>query len=909
MKIIYAKITGFNGIAGLSEIEIDFSKCKHNIIAIAGENGIGKSRLLNALTSIMPIPSEYLIPTMEASQEFKIIDDVNLYEIRILYPLTNNNKRGTTKGSIKKNGTELNNSGNITSYKEIVFSEFELDANFLALSRLSGDDRGIVDRKPAERRKYVSSMLNSLEVYNGIYKTLTKKANIFKSHVNNCSTKIQNIGDENYLRSSLVSTDSRIQSLEANIDDCKQRLANCNALLSVNNIDEKTKHSLEQAQCKLENAQAECKQKQTLFETATKGFSFSANKESNNTLLDNNIKEITSTYEFHKQKLSELGIKGTGLLNQIASSKEEIDKLKLKLGEKESLIDSNIEFKLEQAKIELCSIISNLSVLNIEDLDNITPEEVNHVISFIIEFVSEVDRFYESCDSYTLGYLRDINFDISKIDIEKKRMELQECMSAEKSVNAQYLELSIDAKIIDNISHKPNTCRINNCYFLRESSKLLESKYNGDINHFHSLLTQAEYDIKQSEIDIKNHQKYLQRTESAYTSGLIVEQLIKGIRQNNDLLSKFKHYKRLLDIESVLDDIGHEFKFNEFRDLNSSMQLSNFLIMYRNTKDLVNKLEAEQRIYQNNKEIIQEYNEQISHKEENLRDMEISYKELKREQESESSLVIELDGKLKKLYDIQKLLFDYLEAGEYEYECQVEYNRINEKFKTCSDVVIEMSELDRIINNMKNELQPLKEQRKGLEGKLTILDDYQREYGMYKEKFDLVDRLQRYSSPRSGGIQEMFMNIYMSKTLDLSNQLLGMLFNGQYQLLNYVIENSEFRMPFISNGMVVDDVSSGSRSQVCMMGMIINLVMRNQASTKFNITALDEIDSGLDYNNRYMFMDVLYKIIAILNIEQLFIVSHCIELETDNVDVILLSDTPDYNDMFANANIIWKRDR
>ena len=149
------------------------------------------------------------------------------------------------------------------------------------------------------------------------------------------------------------------------------------------------------------------------------------------------------------------------------------------------------------------------------------------------------------------------------------------------------------------------------------------------------------------------------------------------------------------------------------------------------------------------------------------------------------------------------------------------------------------------------------------------------------------------------------MSLYMNKTLDLANQLLGMIFQGQYRLLEYIINQDEFRMPFVGNGLTVDDISNGSTSQVCIMGMIINLVLLNQASTKYNITRLDEIDGGLDAYNRYMFVDVLNNIINILNIDQLFIISHSVESALSNVDVIQFSPLPEYDNVFTGANIIY----
>ena len=135
------------------------------------------------------------------------------------------------------------------------------------------------------------------------------------------------------------------------------------------------------------------------------------------------------------------------------------------------------------------------------------------------------------------------------------------------------------------------------------------------------------------------------------------------------------------------------------------------------------------------------------------------------------------------------------------------------------------------------------------------------------------------------------------------------MFNGNYSIIEYVINEDEFRIPFIGNGLPVDDISSGSTSQVCIMSMIINLVLANISSSKYNIISLDEIDGGLDHENRYLFVEVLQKICNILDIGQLFIISHSVESALNNVDVVLLSDNQEYKDQFANANIIYQFER
>ena len=235
-----------------------------------------------------------------------------------------------------------------------------------------------------------------------------------------------------------------------------------------------------------------------------------------------------------------------------------------------------------------------------------------------------------------------------------------------------------------------------------------------------------------------------------------------------------------------------------------------------------------------------------------------------------------------------------------------ESDMIKESFKSSLEILNNISELEELVRKSTEELNPIIEQKNSIDAQLVLISSYKQEYEQYREKFDFVSKLRNYSSPTSGSIQSLFMSIYMDKTLSMVNQLLGMLFNGEYQILQYVINEDEFRIPFIGNGMTVDDISSGSTSQVCMMGMIINLVLANMCSSKYNIVSLDEIDSGLDNNNKYMFIEVLNKISDILNIDQIFVISHSIESSLVNTDVILTSKSQDYNDLFADSNILYQ---
>ena len=188
-----------------------------------------------------------------------------------------------------------------------------------------------------------------------------------------------------------------------------------------------------------------------------------------------------------------------------------------------------------------------------------------------------------------------------------------------------------------------------------------------------------------------------------------------------------------------------------------------------------------------------------------------------------------------------------------------------------------------------------------------MITNFQIEYNNIREEYDYLEKLKNYASPTKGSIQSIYMSMYMDKTLDMANQLLSMIFGGEYRLLDYIITEDEFKIPFVGNGLPVDDISSGSTSQKCIIGMIIDLVLNYIGNSDFGIVTLDEIDTGLDNYNRLVFVNILKRVIELLNIDQMFIISHSIESSLNDIDAILLSNDPMYLDTFKSANIIWTR--
>ena len=171
--------------------------------------------------------------------------------------------------------------------------------------------------------------------------------------------------------------------------------------------------------------------------------------------------------------------------------------------------------------------------------------------------------------------------------------------------------------------------------------------------------------------------------------------------------------------------------------------------------------------------------------------------------------------------------------------------------------------------------------------KMVLFYEYQKEFKEFSEKFGRIETIKKYASPTTG-IQTLFMQMYLNNMITTSNKLLSLLFGGNYVLYPFVVNENEFRIPCSGKGLMNDDISSMSTSQICMISMIISFALLHQSSGVYNIVKLDEMDGGLDQENRVQFIVLLRQMMNTLGYEQCIMISHNSELSTADTDVILL---------------------
>ena len=237
----------YNGM-GLHELTIDFTVGCHRNIIIRGDNGSGKSTLMKAL-SVFPDGNESFIPGLPAKKEIVLIDGTIIYTLTFVHGVKTNGQRETTKAYILKNSggilNQLNENGNVSSYKDILYDELGLDPNFESLSQLSTDDRGIADKKPADRKRFVNMILNNLEAYNEIYKTLTKRATSYKNLISSITAKLGTIGDPTVIASNVAAIEQTMNTLQDAKDQAIEGLANAKAKIEMLDPDKSIQSTIE----------------------------------------------------------------------------------------------------------------------------------------------------------------------------------------------------------------------------------------------------------------------------------------------------------------------------------------------------------------------------------------------------------------------------------------------------------------------------------------------------------------------------------------------------------------------------------------------------------------------------------------------------------------------------------------
>ena len=888
----------YNGM-GLYEIHIDMTKCKNRITVIRGINGSGKSTLVKAM-NLFPDPNDAFIPGMPARKEIVLADNNVLYKLIFIHNIKQNGERDTTKAYITKTfdnkAIELNSNGNVSSYKDILYSELGLDANFAALSQLSNDDRGLADKKPAERKKFVNSIISSLDTYNNIYKTLTKRSSNYKSMINALVAKLNILGDEKSLSSNLDSVESRINTLQDLKDKAVASLAKETSLISILDPDGTIQNTNTTIEAELSLAEKE----------------YSSIQDTINRLISkNNIKSsnIEKEYELTKNTKNALMVQNQISRNSIESLMREKESEAVELNQKIQKLSSLksgynydvLNDKIDQYKRELQSIEEEVfNKVGISNVSSITKDEYILALETLKDLGDCISTFKSYTDFSITESIVNVYTNTGKlpdrINIKKINEDISNIEIAINSLMNKKEIIMSRMGLLDKLKLRPSDCINDSCEFIKEAldfSKTNPEKVINEINKEISDMSEKLDKLKRESI----------MADSFNDAVNMFSTIVRDIDKNSLILSKMPNGEMFKDKAIFLDRLMSGYSFEYMKSIYSYIDLANLFDVYKHTSDVYNKCLSELKVYESKAEIVDSISADIER-------INTAISKIVEQIEPINQEIMDREIKISELQELETVYESILAQQEKQIPFKEKIDscraRLLDNSRKMNDINAALSRsmsAKEEINQYTYSLEPLMKERDKLVHSVQMMKDYLKEKEELQANYDFIETIKYYSSPTTG-IQLVFMELYMGKIISLANELLSLLFNGQFVIQPFVINESEFRIPCLGSGYLNDDISSMSSSQIAMISMILSFALLYHSSTKYNIIKLDEIDGALDYYNRVYFTDVLNKIMDIMGTEQCIMISHNTEFQDENVDVIFLKHT-DEDAQNIRGNIIW----
>lgn len=882
MKILYVRLENYIGIfngRGDNVLEIDLSHTTTPIIVIKGHNGSGKSTLLKALNP-MPDSNDQFIPGAEAKKTLVYQINTDIVRIEYLYPVKKDGSRATTKAQVFKNNEPLNLTNNVSDAKEIIYTLFKLDSSFLALSQLTSTDRGLADKRPSERKIFVNSSISGIEEYNNMYKVINKKFSMYKSLINSVVSKINKIGNKQELDISFNRVNRMLEEIIKERDTALASVAKIQAKLDENNAKELVDkyNSLES-----EIYEKNVKVKHLLAEL----------KDINPDLVTHNMIELRKIEKSKAIELATLNeeIKNTqSLKDSLSKEMNELNSnIQKKIAERNTYISTEISTEemnaYDDAVKELNIIQQDIHTAGLNISDKTEIQNLNELFTFIIDKLQFITDGLNSID-YEMGF----DFILKNKHNEETWRIAQDLRNEINSLTMQVNETNLQMSLLESLVEKseklklrPASCKDNTCIFIKDAFEAAKQKPNDE------LIKLQQKNEKTSSI-LKEKQKQLEVINDCIELKNRFDVIYNKICSYEFLLNKVDlHDLTSIDFLVSVARTGNYKMIKETRDkINVLYNLLELKENYEKTVDLYKDAIDE---YNKNKSIIDSINMDIDSSKEKLQDASKEYS-------LKSSKVTELETTISKLEPMVNKLSTYIEIKLPELEMimnQIQELRNNKE--SLRQRVMQVEEINKdlesssnIVDQINARYNDILKQRDILSYNKIMIEKYLEELADYKSKYEKLETIRYYVSPTTG-IQTVFMGAYMNNIILKANELLSLIFNGQFVIQPFVINESEFRIPCLGSGILNDDISSMSTSQICMISMIISFAMLANADTDYNILKLDEIDGGLDPDNRSQFISLLNSLIQIVDCEQCFLISHNMEY-SDKVNVIDMSARP-----------------
>ena len=827
MKITYVKLVNVSSIqtgSNVNELEIDLSNSRNRIILIGGPNGCGKTSLLSCLHpfayngTLDDRSSEPLIvPGKEGYKEIHIKNGQDEFIIKHYY--SPNGQTHSVKSYIMKNGIELNSNGNVTSFKEIVSLELDLEMDFLKLIRLGSNVVNFMDLKPTERKNYMGNLLDEADIYLQFHKKIVSDMRIMKGIIARDTDKLSKLNitdidhEEEYLRELrehvLAELQDELQKLKSEQSIILYELRNHGSLseiadhlnqlaIDANDI-KKTLESKKYAIVDVSRSSDEI----TSELIKAKGMLESFNAKRVMLIHDiDDLEQELNDLRIQKEKLDN-DEERQSYMNIIQSLEVEITELK------NHFRDFKPTYTSEDIK-ELLDILNKAQTI-LSSTYEIGDKPIKDVIRCLrenVDFELTMDAGYgnilnnkskDACEFVKKFIINRIDFSGTKCSEECPYRELYDSITHHANLEHEQCESAQHYGYME-MAYKN----------IQTALKLITD--NGDL--FKRMPT-----VIQEMFTFKCLYKHIEKREWIYDLKAINEQLTI-IKEYEHFLSKKESLKETRD---KLDRLGDS---------------SGLAYIEDRIETVLNKIST-------NKGLIKELVARIS----------------------------DISDKVSALEDAVSIRKRKEELGKQLEDARKEYLELKEEHDMVADWKVKLDKINAQILRYEEAIRRRTDDVKLLERRIDEYHILTKDLKKVKEDYDDWE-ITRSTLSGKEGIPLIHIDLYLKKTRKIVNELLDIIYDGSLRIDKFDISADTFRIPYTKNGKTISDAKLASQGESSFITIALSFALSLQSIRKYNIMLLDEIDSTLDATNREKFITILERMMDMVDTEQIFLISH-----------------------------------
>lgn len=855
MKITYIKlvnIAGFYVGGNRDTIEINFDKSKNKIIAIEGINASGKTTLLSSLHPFANVTSlderstlPYILEGKDGYKEIHYQDGNDEYIIKHYFKSTKSSH--TVKSYFIKNGEELNENGNVTSFNMLVEVHMGLTQDMMRLLRIGSNVNSFVSLTPARRKEYIGKLIEDIDLYMKIYKKINEDLKVVKVLIQTNASNLYNyhISDIVVEEDQLSKLWKDIRSREKERDAIIAKLSKIEMLIKGNDIDELKR--------KREEANSRIKELDQIEER----------------IVSESLEHVTmEDLIAMRSKLSNDKIDMQSRINSyrisIDSALRNIERLEISI--KKITSDNDIQSLINTIENIRQAIAATSNMIKSFTPAGSSSEDVASMISRLQSF-NQISQMIYTFGNKPLDMYLKLKIGNKSVDRWLKE-QAKKIMSGIKQSDLQYLFERVFKD--DQIIYPNCDTQYSDCPFYRFSEVITEMKDKYDTEN---------YDDETL--------RYIQ----------VISNNIDNILNELDRMEKIRIPDALRDDlteKRMLYRLRNRLPFFDLSGLQEYLSILKDHEIYVDNCKRLKEYEYQLSVYQ--KSGIESHLSQISSLKESIDQFEIQIKSSQGDVERVNKQLEDVDSKI-------ALVTKYNDGKKYKSILKSTLENTKKILEPLETACDEQVELNFQLRNITNVINATREQHHSLESKINEYKKLVKE----GEKLSKIKRELEVISESVGtkkGIPVYYMKKYLKKIQVLTNNLLSLIYDDSLKLAKFKVSPESFEIPYIKNGKKIPDIKYASQSEEAMSTMALSFALANNASGRYNIILLDEVDAGLDEINRVGFIKMLHNQMIEIKAEQVFMISQNIsQMMNIPMDSIRLSDIGSKNKL---ENVIFE---